>query len=303
MSNRVKRYLLIIVALMVVLWFASNLAWYLYLKKNLSKNIDCVPQKIRLMESKIQAEPIYFSNIALKLPFDRVDIEKVIPRFYADQLEGISIILNKSEQIESITFGVLPYNFLVPPSESFFTSRQKSIYFRLKDYSWWNLRSNMKLGYALILKNLRLYSSDDSLKIYDVETPSLRWFCYEGIENNVQIYSECEFEYNKDITYNFTIIGHNIDFLNQVRREIMASLQKISDSDRERVILQANESFINKRKSKYPEELLLISLISVEGPQEKHIEKLINIMEEKNYEQKYIDELHDLINQVKKQNN
>lgn len=301
MRNRVKKYLFIIGIVIVVLWFASNLAWYLYLKKNLSKNIDCVPQKIRLMESKIQAEQIYFNNIAFKLPLDREDIEKVIPHFYADQLEAISIILNKSEQIESITFGVLPDNFLVPPdnflgtpSESFFTSRQKSNYFRLKDYSWWNLRFNMKLGYALILKNLRLYSSYDSLKIYDVETPSLRLFCYEGTANNAQIYSECTFEYNKDITYNFKIIGHNIDFLNQVRGEIMASLQLISDSDRGRVVLQANESFINKLKSKYPEELLLLSLISVEGSRAKYIEELIKIMEKKHYEKKYIYELHDL---------
>lgn len=295
-----KKSLFIIGIVIVVLWFASNLALYLYIKKQSNKNIDCVPQKIRLMESKIQAEPIYFRNIALKLPFERAYIEKIIPRFYAEQLDGISIILNKDAQIASVTFGVLPDNFMVPPnnflgtpSESFFTSKQKSNYFRLKDYSWWNVRSNIKLGYALAIKNLAL-PDYDNLKIHDVETPSLRLFCYEGTANNAQIYSECNFEYNKVITYNFIIIGHNIDFLNQVRGEIMASLQLISDSDRERVILQANESFINKLKSKYPEELLLISLISVEGPREKYIEELIKIMEKKHYEKKYIDELHDL---------
>jgi hypothetical protein len=180
------------------------------------------------------------------------------------------------------------------PGESFFAFMQRSNYLRLKDYSWWNLISNIKLGSALAVKSTALPSYDD-LKIYDVETRWFRGFCYVGTEENARINSMWTFECNNDINYNFYFKGLNEGFLNQVR-EIMATVQPIDDH--ERAVLQSQEFFVDKQKSKYPEELLLLSLISVKGEERKYIEELVKIMEKKNYEQKYIDQIHQVIKEI-----
>ncbi len=39
----------------------------------------------------------------------------------------------------------------------------------------------------------------------------------------------------------------------------------------------------NKDRSKYPEELLLVSMISIKGPTVDNLKELLKIMEDKNY--------------------
>ncbi len=121
--------------------------------------------------------------------------------------------------------------------------------------------------------------------IYDVETPYLSGFLSKrkGNKSTVDFSFELNSKYN-----NITFIGikdNNVNFVT----DILSTIQPLDDIEESYNEMKAR--YNKKVTTKYPEELLLTSLISLKGTTIDNLNELIAIMKEKNYDSFIIDTL------------
>lgn len=284
LSNKtLKKIFISISIILVVLWFGGNLGLYFFfksmLKPNIEKAIDYIPEKLILAKADIKTEPLHLMGLKLKFPFHKDEIKYINPLFLNHQIGSTGIHMKDKGSV--ILFGASPIDQMLP---DFFKEMH---YSRLKDFSWWNIPKNIKLIQLLTLKAIAIPAFDD-FKVYDLETPYLKGFLTEGITKNEKK-SIFSFDFaRKNKQYTITFIG--IDETKSYKvRDIFTTIE-ISD-DIEESYKEMENLYKNKQKSKYPEELFILSMISLKGPSIDNLNNLLKAMEHKNYESAIIDRI------------
>jgi hypothetical protein len=309
-KRTIKKISIIIGIVLIVLWFGGNLGFYIYLKSIFDneheKALNRLPEKLKLSEAKFNSENIYFADFKLKFPFYKKDIDYISPFFMEDKLDGISIKMIRKEdkgifinfytfpkvQIKESAISKIKYWILV--GDNSFPNLHSIHYARLKDYSWWNLLHNIRLHTSLIMKAIFL-NPYENYNVYDLETPYLRGFLIE----HKSVYKSRIIDFSfifKDKQHAISFVGSNEDILDNVRN-IITTVQPIDDVGESYKEMEAR--YKGKVKSKYPKELLLISMISLEGTTIDNLEELIKIMKAKNYKQFYVDVVKEQIQYLK----
>lgn len=114
-KKRIKKILIGVGITFVVLWFGGNTALYLYLKYYVIKpaNVDfinTVPERLKLTESKLEADWLPFINIKLKFPYYKEDINHILPAFFNHRLSGVSLSTKGSTRY----VGLYEHDFWTP---------------------------------------------------------------------------------------------------------------------------------------------------------------------------------------------
>jgi len=294
-KKRIKKILIGIGITLLVLWFGGNLATYLYLRQVIIKpqnieHINTVPEKLQLREANIEAEWLPFKDVKLKFPYYKEDINHVIPAFFNHHLSGIIVSMKKG----SVRY-VGYYEFALPTptgeqNRTFLSDIREGHYSRLRDFSWWNLIHNIRLSAFLIAKAMTISVVPKHYQIYDVETPHFTGFLTEHHPKEDILLVDFITEMNSEHA-NLTFSGKN-EMLNQTK-DIIASIQPLADIDESYKTIEAS---YKQKKSKYPEELLLLSMISLKGATVENLQELLRIMKKKNYKPDYMKEVEAEIN-------
>ena len=298
-KKTIKKVSIIIGIAIIVLWFGGNLGFYIYHKSifddETEKALNKTPEKLTLSEAKVDAENISIMGFNLKFPFYKEDIISVIPLFWEEELDTIVIFLRnrKKDQNFIVEFKTAPY---IPEAPLFkkikswivYGAGTSEIYYsRLTDYSWWNIRHNIRLSTLLHFK-LAALPKYTNYQIFDLKTPYLNGFLKEGKSE----YREGKFSQMVDFQFILKNKQHFIRFLSNddetvnKARDIMTTVRpidNIEESYKEMEVL-----YRSKERSRYPKELLLLSMISLKGATVDNLEELLKILEAKNYKQSHL---------------
>ncbi len=294
-----------LISILVMLWFSANIGLYLVVKITyppaLEALADYVPEELNLPEVEFEADSLYFGDFRLRFPFYREDIRSVSPLFMEHRPENIGIFLSNAKgminvaEIPDNVPKVNPFfisrieNWLVDEREfgSYFKTMGQLHYARLKDYSWWNIRSNVRLAVKLVLKAISIPAFGDS-KVYEVETPHLKGYLRKGqyVKNK-----------SKMILFEFAVKGKSYSVMtvttddNAASRvmDMISTIQPSTDIDRDYAEMETQ--YKHKDKTRYPEELLLLSLISLKGLTIDNMSALLKIEESKKKNQFAIDNI------------
>ena len=293
-----KKISIIIGIVLLLLWFVGNLGLYLYLKysilskPSIKEAINYTPEKLKLVESDIKAEYLHLMGFKLKFPFHKEDIKYVVPTFIDGKLWSISIFFKRDDSDKRF-ISFQDYEFLENIEKSFLSHLWEKIAYKdvpfyesfkdiehanLKDYSWWNLLSNIRLSNLLKLK---AFSTEPyEKKVYDLESPYFKGILTKfNIKPGKFIQSACYFGWG-DKSYSFDAVGSDKE-INTTIKDMLSTIQRldnVEESYKEIEVLYKNEE-----NSRFPEELLLLSLISLRGSTENNLKELHKIMEDKHY--------------------
>lgn len=310
-KRTIKKVSIIIGIILIVLWFGGNLGMYLYCKYFLSPrsgvNLNSVPEKLKVKEADIDAETLYLMGFKLKFPFYKDDIKSVYPSFLGHEFWNVAIFLKNKTMIvfsehfeiteeikkeladrvkdveeikESLTDKIFNiFEKTLPSDCTLFECIRAAEYARLKDFSWWNLLHNMRLTVLLTLKSLP--PPEFKRKSYDLETPHLK-----GILRNIEMSNKAKvtvIDWDWDNkSYSFEIVAASDGKISTKAENIISTIQKESDIEKS---YKAMESlYKNKEKTKYPKELVLLSIISLKGATPETLKELLNTMKNKDYQ-------------------
>lgn len=293
----------------IVLWFVANLAIYAFIRTAIppafEPKIDYVPEKLKLSDSVTEFDSIYLRDFKLKFPFYKEDIKTAYPFFLEHRLRNITIILgNKKGAIfvdeipdslpeakTSITGEIKNWLLDETTYESYFKTMRQVHYASLKDYSWWDLRYNLRLALKLTLKLISI-PTFDNLKVYEVETPHLIGYLTKGRSKNNHVSIDFEFP-GKGTTYSLHAITADDGVANKIMA-ILGSIQPASGINEGYRIMVAQ--YNNKHTTRYSPDLLLLSLISLQGPTLNNLKELLQIEKNINDNQYAIDNITEEIN-------
>jgi hypothetical protein len=294
-----------VTSIIFVLWFGANMGLYLVVKTAVPPALeavaDYIPVKLKIPESEIEADSLYFGNFKSKFPFYKEDIREVSPFLMEHRLRIVDIFLNNEKGM--IDLNEIPDNMPeVNPSirgkienwlvgeqnyRSYFRTMGLLHYAKLKDYSWWNLRSNLRLAVNLVLKAIAIPAFGDS-KVYEVETPYLKGYLRKGqSKKNNTIIIHFEFE-GKGKSYTVLALTTDKNVASKVMT-LISTIQPVAEIDKSYAEIEA--LYKHKDKLRYPEELLLLSLISIKGPTIDNMNDLLKIEESKKKNQYAIDSI------------
>lgn len=308
-----KKIFKISIICFVALWFVGNLGLYVFLKYSFSPNveraIDYLPEKLVIKEADIGAEQLSLMGFKIKFPFYKEDISSISPLFFDHQLHDISIKLSNVEEIPFINFSALPdrwdnpkasllnriWNKIIYQEHSLSNFIVSSYHARLKDYSWWNLPQNIRLANLLIEKSISL-SPDINISVYDVETPYLKGLLvqvYPTVSGKASKRAIVDFGFKwKNKRYSISFVGVDSNNLIETRK-ILSTIQPISDV--EASYNKMKSLYNNRASSRYPEELLLASILSIKNLSINELEQLLKIMKIKNNQDYIIDPIKEEI--------
>lgn len=301
----------------IAIWFVCNLGLYVYFKYSFNQNVerifDYFPEPLVIKESAIKAEQLSLMGFKIKFPFYKEDISSITPFFFDQQLQSISIKAGNIGKIPYINFNALPdrwdnqkspllyriWNTIIYKENSLSDFIYCSYHARLKDYSWWNLPGNIRLTKLLIEKAI-LLSSYYNFNVYDVETPYIKGLLVQGYSliggtPSKRAMVDFGFEW-KNKRYNITFIGVDSNNLIEARKILstIQPIQNIEDSYNEMKGL-----YSNKASTLFPEELLLVSILSIKNLSIDELEQLLKIMIIKNNKDYIIDPIKEEIKYLK----
>lgn len=309
-KRTIKKVSIIIGIILIVLWFGGNLGMYLYCKYFLSPksgvNLNFVPEKLKVKEADLDAEELYLMGFKLKFPFYKDDIRSVYPSFMGHTLWNVAIFLkNKAvitfseyfeiteeikkeladrvkdvEEIkESLTDKIFNiFEKTVSSDCTMFECIRAAEYARLKDFSWWNLLHNIRLTSFLTLKSL--YSHEFKIKSYDMETPHLKGILKHIEMSNKARATVIDWDWDNK-SYSFEILAFD-EKISTKAENIISTIQKEGDIEKSYKTMES--LYKNKEKTKYPKELVLLSMISLKGATSETLKELLNTMKNKNYQ-------------------
>lgn len=318
-KKRLKKISIIISIVLVVLWFLSNLGIYLFFKTTfdaaLKKGIDydSVPEKLRLTSEDHAVELLPLMGVSLQLPIDKDEIGKITPMFFDNRLDYITIKVTNNDKLPllsmtSFSDGLRPgagsllekaKAFFVVHHDSFVDLKHTSSYARLGDLSWWNLIHNLRLGFLLwtkVMDHSYYGSYSGSYKIYDLETPHLKGLFVEVQNKPGRSMVDFVFAWEGRY-YALTFFSVGDSFKDEVRKTV-ASVQPVRDV--QKIYQEMEKAYKNKESSRYPEELLLMSMISLKQPTTSDLKELLAVMESKQYTGFPIDHLKETIRDLEK---
>jgi hypothetical protein len=313
-KRTIKKISIIIGTIFIVVWFGGNLGLYFLSKYYISsepgidKTMDYTPEKLKLVESDMKADYLYFMGFKIKFPFYKKDIKYVTPHFFEGKLWSISIFFVQKGRAKGFInfhdFEVekkLEKPFLNRIWEKIFYKEvafhegvRDIEYARLKDFSWWNLFHNIRLSNLLILKALNATESEQ--KAYDLETPYFKGILKDFKFKPGRFMYACYFGWD-DESYSLEAMGSDKE--KNTVKDIISTIQRTDN--REARYKEMEVLYNNKEKSRYPEELLLLSMISLKGVHEDNLKELLKIMEGKHYNPAFTESLKEAIEYQKKQ--
>lgn len=194
--------------------------------------------------------------------------------------------INKEKSIVGRVLEIILYN----KNHTYTEYVRAAHYSRLNDYSWWNLLYNIRLFELLTLKAIGLHTSNFvNFKVYDLGTPFLRGFLRERkFLKKEEKSSSIDVSFDlKDKSYTILFIGP--DEISNKSKDIISTVQPIDDIEKNYKEMKA--LYKNKENSRYPEELILLSMISLKGSTKENLQELLKIMEKKQYEPYIIKEI------------
>jgi len=325
--RKLKIIFTIIVIFLVVLWFGGNLGLYLYLKHKIItpervEAINQLPQTLILKESNLDSDSICFSDIKLKFPFYKDDISRITPLIYSKpdiNYQSISIgtavkkddptgvihlsyhntpevdLKEEDKSIPQWFWSLLPGDY---KEKSLTEATRIALNTTFSDYSFWNLNNNLKMVIPLILK-LLMYSPNNSIH-FDIKTPHIDGILQE-VKRTLKGKKRAFYSFNfYDKEDNYSIIYSDSDDEDDgamdLVKNIIASIEFI---DKEECYEEMEAEYRNKAESKYPEELLLLSMISIKGPTVENLTELKQLLEEKSYKKDDIDRIDEQIKILK----
>lgn len=315
----VKKLSIILGIILIVLWFGGNLGLYIFIKysftSEIEKVIDYIPEKLKLKEADVKAETLYLMGYKFKFPFYEEDIKSIAPFSFEHEFSTISISLGKKDNFEgNIFLGKIPSSFSENKERSLVNKvwgrilyREKTYtefmramhYSRLTDYSWWNLLHNIRLSELLVLKVIGL-PNYESFKVYDLETPYFSGFLREGTARNKKTSSII---FSFDLIFDLKGESYSIHFMapgdiSDKFKNIISTIQPVDNIENS---YKEMEALYRDKESRYPEELILISMITLKGSTIENLKELLRIMEEKNYDSFYIEDVKKEIEYLEKQ--
>jgi hypothetical protein len=283
----------IIGIILILLWFGTNLGLYTYIKRTFSTEIEKTSQysaeKLKLPESPIDSESLSFYRYKLKFPFYKRNIIRIIPVFQHGENSDERFLISMNREYISI-WKLAPVMSTDKPfwKKIIFQDLSrfeiiKIMYFsNINNYSWWNRIHNLKLLNGLrLVKSMNLKTAiHKPSHVYDIETPYLKGFLQEQNTDEDQWKFSFTFELG-DETYSITYSGLGKEKLNRFK-EIISTIRPISDVNKSYKKMEA--LYKEKGKSRYPEELILMSMISLKGYTTEDLKELLNVMEGKSYD-------------------
>jgi len=320
-----KKAFKIIGIILIVLWFGGNLALYLLLNEMLISNtskkyINNIPEKLYLQESVKEGDTLQLMDFELRFPFYKDDIKYVIPMFMNRKLSNVIVRLDEYEHVHFSSYfeiteemqkeNTFKYNLENVEEEKetfsdkfwdaiysvthanygepFYEMFRKAQYSSMNNFSWWNLPQNIRLGNFLILKAIESGNADE-INLFDVETQHVKGILSDKITNDSGL-SINDFYFKLDnISYSIGILAKINGITDMQVNNIISSINQVSD--KEKSYNRLRSLFKNKGTTKYPEELLILSLMSFEGTSVERLNELLQIMIDKSYPSYIIEEV------------
>jgi hypothetical protein len=141
------------------------------------------------------------------------------------------------------------------------SENEKVYYARLSDLSWWNLPGNARLLPALTVKGVSMGTGVAFERHrYDVTAPHVHGFLTRDDRKTSDLF-EFAFE---DREFSISIIARGEPDYSM--EDIIATIGPIEDVDKAYNEMEA----LYKNNPGYPEELLILAMISLKGPQENY---------------------------------
>lgn len=287
-SKKVKILGIILISL-VGLYFIANLGIYFFIKHyTLFPETNVIPQRLIFEEERFDSEYLHIMGLKLKFPFYKEEISKVSP----------FQILKNSKDFKAITISTdrknhnnLNFLFISGPSDTLLIQERKTIYdSSFDDYSWWNIQKNISICISLTLKTLSILPG--TTHIYEIDTSYIKGFLIKtekNIKNKRRFSYYFEFQVvknNEEKNFSLHLLNSNEKTWNLFTK-IISSIK--IDKDVEKSYSELEEEYKNKN-SKYPQELLLASMLSLKEPIKEELEIIIE-KEEKNLSVDFINAL------------
>lgn len=279
--------------ILIVLWFGGNLGLYVYLKRTFSPEIEetsyYTTEKLKLHESPTDSESLDFYGYTVKFPFYSRNIIRIIPVFERREDSDEHFLISMNREYISI-WKLAPVMKVDKPlwKKIIFQNLSrfeiiKIMYFsNISNYSWWNLFHNVKLlnGLGLVKRMNLKVTVHKPYRAYDIETPFLTGFLQEKSTTGEQWKLNFTFELEGE-TYSITYSGLGEKRLSKFK-DIISTIQPIRDvNDSYRAMEGLYKA---KGKTRYPEELILMSMISLKGSTTENLKELLRVMVGKNYD-------------------
>jgi hypothetical protein len=274
-KKKIKKILIILALLFVNAWFWGNAALQVYISRFdvISTELNRIPEKLVLQESVNKGEYLYFYDYGVKMPFLKKASEKdiavrhnLLERYLFaisidekanDKDENITVKLIKSpqwdfEEGKSLFDRISDWLFENTYAEN--DSHWKICYAKLDDVSWWNTLENIGIAYLLSMKMIIVPRGD--FRIYEVEMPYVNGILIESTTHD-----SFQFIINDELGF----IGTFGDSRHKLR-DIIRTISSIEDVDKAYKKMEA----LYENNLGYPEDLLILSMISLKGPQENY---------------------------------
>jgi hypothetical protein len=286
MARKLKIFLTIVGSI-VITWFWGNAAlqfvFYHVMASDayIRAELDRVPEKLKISESNIEDEYLNLYGYKFKIPTLKTEkIVEISHYLFAKRLSSISLFIKDNDKtFDYMSLDEIPVWYSPVVEESlfyrlehwlfyedvpFWELEERTNYARLSDLSLWNLAGNLKLYQYLTLRILSIPSTSKNFKRYEVETPHVRGFLTEIYhENRLRPFSYFSFMLNNR---NYSITLSSRSEKNYDLREIIGTIRKIENIEESYDETEA----LYKNNPGYPKELLILSLISLKGPQENY---------------------------------
>jgi hypothetical protein len=263
------------------------------MKRTFSTEIEKTSQysaeKLKIPESPIDSEALSFYRYTLKFPFYKRNIIRIIPVFQHGENSDERFLISMNREYISI-WKLAPlmsadkpfWKKIILQDLSRFEIIKIMYFSNINNYSWWNLIHNLKLlnGLRLVKSmNLKTAIHKPSL-VYDIETPYLKGFLQEQNTDEDQWKFSFTFELGDEI-FSITYSGLGKNKLHRFK-EIISTIKPISDVKKS--YREMEELYKAKGKSRYPEELILMSMMSLKGSTPENLKELLSVMEGKSYD-------------------
>ncbi|MEJ2191279.1 MAG: hypothetical protein P8Y39_02875 [Nitrospirota bacterium] len=276
--------------LFVNAWFWGNAAleYFLYhglVIEDFVVNLNQIPEKVILPETNIDGEQITLFSYAVKMPFLKEERNiKISPHIYERSLSSIDLLFYENDGLSAIiSFSESPW-VTYRENESLYDRFREGIiygsdrsckkfltethYSRLSDLSWWNPIQNLRSFPYLFVK-----LTATTGKMYDVKTPHIAGFLRESADGTSSNFEFC----NDDKFDSFHIALKRSTGKEFPIRDIVSTITKVDDIDE----AYTNMKALYENNPGYPERLLILSMISLKGPQENYQRRyLIEVLKE-----------------------
>ncbi len=306
-KKKIIKLSIIIGPIVIILWFVGNLSLYLFIKNyilnlGMETAINYRPEKLTFTKATVDAEPLHLMGLKLRFPFYKGDMKYIKPIFIGHRLDSITISLgDKDNSRGDIIFEAVDNNLrgiqismvskisnrILYADDSYFRFMRTLHYSSLDDFSWWRLLHNIRLA-NLLIEKARGIPAYGSFRVYDVETPYLKGILTEWKMFNERASIDIQFIFEwKDESLSLAFIGIDEKQTNRVR-DILTTIELLDDIEKSHKEMMA---LYKKNKARYPDEFLLLCLISLKGATLDNLKKLLKVMKDENYHYNDIEEI------------